>query len=142
VAETVLTDTWLYETLTGDATLVGLLSDGVDGVVADEAEDDTTDPFVIFQLLDSADVYAIGSVRVLTDATYAVQAVDEVGSYVSLGPIADRIDALLHDKTEVVTGGLICATRRERPIRYPETTHGKTYRHLGGLYRIQVREEA
>lgn len=132
MSEPVLTDKWLTTALAGIAP---------GGVHSDVAPPTVDDPYISFSLQDADDLMVVGGARVWTDALYLVKVVAQGDSYVGLNPYNDLLDAALHNKSVPVTGGQICWCRRERPVRYSETTDGVTYKHLGGLYRIQVREE-
>lgn len=105
------------------------------GVHEDVAPAGTADPFITFALVTNSDVTAAGRIRVLTHADWDVKVVREATSYATLAPIAARIDALLHD----VLGGVVISSHRVATIRYPESTDGTHYRHLGGTYRTQIK---
>jgi hypothetical protein len=132
VSEPLLIDRWLTEVLASAA---------AGGVYADVAPEGVTEPFITFSLQDAGDVYVVGRVRLLVDATYLIKAVMAGESYVGLEDAADAIDAALHNAAAARTGGRIVWCTRERPVRYSETTGGTTYKHLGALYRVQAREE-
>ena len=69
------------------------------------------------------------------------------GAYVSPDPdlvtfwLADRIDELLHGVRGSIPGLSVLSCVREAPVAYAEIENGIQYRHLGGLYRLQVRPE-
>lgn len=138
MSEAIVVDDHLYDTLHGSATL---LAAAPGGIHADVAPQGSTTPFVVFSLTDAQDVAVIGGSRVLTDATYLVKGVYEGTSYGPLETVADTIDTLLHNTHATTAKGLILAIVRERPVRYSEDVGGTSYRHLGALYRVQVREE-
>ena len=138
MTESVLADTWLYDTLSAD---VVLTATAPGGVWADTAPVGTTEPFVTFTKVAGRDHKAIGSIRVWEDCLYDVKATKADTKYTDLDAAADRIDAVLHDVAATVTGGRIVQCTRESGLRLSEVTDGVSYRHLGGTYRLQVREE-
>lgn len=134
MSEVVRADAWLYGVLHGDATLLALVSD----VYADVAPEGAAFPLVVSSLVDAGDVLTINGIRILTEAVYQVKVVGQGPSYVSLEAAANRIDALLHKASGSVSGGVIYSCVRIEPVRYAETSGGQAFRHLGGLYEIQV----
>ena len=136
MSETLVIDRWLADTI---ATALDGIEHG--GVFSDVAPPGASLPFVVFSLADSADVYAVGSIRVMTDATYLVKAVGPEASYEQVGALADAIDDALHAASSLTDDGFIVWCHRERPLRYAEEAGDEQYRHLGGYYRIQAREE-
>jgi hypothetical protein len=133
-----VTDDWLYDTLTASPALAAAAPGGVH---ADTAPPGTATPFVVFSLSDAQDVRVVDGSRVLTDATYLVKGVHEGSTYAPLEAVVDAIDAVLHNAQAVTAKGIIVWAVRERPIRYSEDAGGTSYRHHGALYRVQVREE-
>lgn len=136
MSEAVVADRWLASVL---AAATASVAPG--GVHSDVAPPGTVGPWVTFGLQDARDVKVVNTARVLTDATYLVKAVGPGSSYAGLEEVADAIDTALSGAAAVVAQGAIIWCERERPVRYRESDNGIEYRHLGGLYRIQVREE-
>ena len=135
--ELVIADTWLVATLSGDATIAAAATGGVhDG----NAPQGTAAPYVIIAYQSGSDVVGLGGRRVLTNPLYLVKVVGQAESYADLQPIANRVDQLLHAATGTAAGGRVLSCVRETPVKYPETKNGIPYRHLGGLYRLQVQE--
>jgi hypothetical protein len=134
MSETVVADTWLYGRLAGDAELMS----GVTGVFADVAPEGTAFPFVVFSFQSGRDTVGLGGTRIFTGATYQVKVISDKPSYGAIKALANRIDAVLHQASGAVADGTVISSVREEPVRYTETTAGKQFRHLGGLYRLQV----
>lgn len=134
MSEPFVAETWLYTTLAGDAALMGLAT----GVYADVAPEGAVFPFVVFTYQAGRDVATLNGNRIHTWATYQVKAITDQPSYGAVRTIADRIDALLHRATGTAADGTIFSCVREEPVRFTESASGKQYRHLGGLYRLQV----
>lgn len=122
---------WLYDRLTGDATLMAAVPGGVHEGIAPQG---TAEPFIVFSLVSNADVNAVGQARVLTRCDWDVKVIAEASSYAGLADIADDIDTLLHD----VVDGSVVSCHRVSTIRYHEKSSGAEYRHVGGTYRVQV----
>jgi hypothetical protein len=127
-------EAWLYATLSADTALAALVGTRI---FAESAPDKTVFPFVTFNWMAGHDVNIIEQFRILTHALYLVKGIDEGRSITTLKSIADRIDAVLHGKEQIVIGDatlLMC--NREQPFSMAETTDGKEYRHRGGQYRL------
>lgn len=135
MTQTLTVDKWLYALLSTDATLLGAAPGGVH---ADAAPRGTAFPVVIFALQDAIDGMSFNGVRILTKATYEVKVVGAVGGYNAIDTAYGRVDALLHRASGSATGGYVYSCFRIEPFRYREDLDGVEYRHLGGLYEIQV----
>jgi len=137
--ETVLIETWLYETLTGDTTLSGLVNSRVYAYVVPR---EAALPAVVYNRQAGHDVLGVDATRILANEVYQVKVIGSGGlpAMAALQTIADRIDALLHRASGVLTGGQILSCTREQAVSYVEQDGAVVYSHLGGLYRILVRE--
>lgn len=144
--ETVIVDTWLASVLSMDATLSSLLAARPDvpskpGVYSDVTKQGAAFPYVLFQATDPGqDVVATGAIRVMVSTLYLVRGVIQGESYAGvLAQIASRIDVLLHKTSgPVAGGGTIVSCVRQSLFKLPETQNGISYRHLGGIFRINV----
>lgn len=131
-------DTWLYETLTGDGTLVDLLASAT-SVFVDRAVQGAARPYVTCEVQLGHDVMGVGTVRLMTRAEYMVRAVTESTSFASADAIMERADYLLHGAAiENNADGTILSCVRDMPLRgiddYPG---GVEVRWAGGVYVIQ-----
>jgi hypothetical protein len=127
-----IVDRWLWETFTGDATLMTATGGRI---TTDEYPEEWPNPLLTYQMSSSRDILGVGGERISTNNLYEIKAVDQGSTYQRITPIAARVDTLLH-KARVSTayGNLTC--QREFAIRYPESRQGVRYRHLGAMYRI------
>lgn len=130
---------WLGTTLKADAQLTTLVSTRVFN--QRRPSKDTPFPCVIFQLQAAGDdLLVLGGARVWANMLYLVRGIAEQPSNEgNLASIANRIDAVLHAKSGTATAGTIWVAVRERPFQMSEIVDGRTFAHLGGLYRIQAR---
>ena len=108
----------------------------------DQAPEKTQFPFVIFSYQSGEDVNGVGTCRILSRDTYQVKVVSrENDSNTRLA--ADRIDEVIgkakaaqhpQDLSFKFSG------RRTQPVSYtePDEDSSRFFRHLGGLYRIDV----
>lgn len=133
-----LVEPWLYEVLSGDSTLTGLVGGRIVNTL--EALGNVETPFVVFSMASTRDIVGIGGVRIDTESIYIVKAVTAGSSNQEAKPIAARIDQLLHlpNTTITISGGSSLTCMRERTIGAPEEVSGQQYRHLGGYYRIRA----
>jgi hypothetical protein len=124
---------YLYSTLSGDETLMGLIT----GVYAGFAPEDAAYPFVTFHLQSSSDTLGNGGSVALSEPQITVLAVNEGWSPSALGDAASRIDALLSSTTVTVQGDTrILGAVRVRPLSDEDWVQGKRFNRLGGLYRF------
>ena len=129
-------DTWLYATLSADATLVGLVAGRVYDSVAPQG---AVLPCIVFQHQGAHDVRGNGPGRIMASTVYLVKAIGQGSSFTALEAIANRVDVLLQGQSGSNTKGQ-CWAVREQPFKLAETDEGIQYRHLGGLYRIWAKE--
>lgn len=132
--EGVVAETWIYQRLANDAGLAELCPGGVhEGVAGD------TLPAVVFQVASPpTDTGAFPTARALTEGVWTVRVVGETSSYTELAPAARRIDQLLHGSYGRAAGGVINGCVRTGVVQYGDEDSGRSFRHLGGLYRISV----
>ena len=139
--ETLIAEKWLKATLEADSPLMAQVH-GVYGYLAPETAEY---PFVLFELApgtNTNDTIGLGGTRIKTNLEYLVQVVSETNSFEPLSPIAERIDAVLHQKTGSVAGGNVLSCVRGAPYAEVEINEVsiKVYRHLGGAYLLQVQK--
>ena len=135
--EVVAAERWLYATLTGDATLAGIVGTRVYGYIVPAG---VPTPFVLWTMPGAGnDRNTLNGVRIWADMLYAVRLVDEVEDYIPLEAGAAAIDAALHRASGSNVSGTIVSCVREAPFAMPELREsGPQLRHLGGLYRLNV----
>lgn len=129
-------DNALVAVLLGDATLQGLMPDGV---YFDEAKQGAT-RFVIVSLVEEADQAVFGG-RAYEDALYLVKAVEMSASGSNVAQAAARIDVLLEDRSLTAAGYTWMTVYRESRIRYTEVDEidrSIRWQHRGGRYRVQL----
>ena len=126
---------WLYQALKNDVTLAGW----AEGVYVDEVPEGTGQ-YVLITNLDAFDVSYVGGHIGHSDLLYTVRAVAEVGSYFALRIPAGRIHDLLHLQSGTIAIGTVLTCYRVQPFRMIERLNDRVFRHLGGIYRLQVQE--
>lgn len=137
--ETLTADRWLYATLSGDATLMALVT----GVYTWPVPEGAALPYVLFQEQSARDLTALGPHRVWVDGLWLVRAVAEARSWGgNLETAANRIDALLQAASGAVVAplppGNVWACVRVQPFRLTETAQSRSIKHLGGIFRLYV----
>jgi hypothetical protein len=128
--EAITAERWLYQVLTGDTELTGLVGDRVYGSIAPR---EAAFPYVIYQVQAGADVRGVGPARIMTDLVVVVKVVGRAQTFEGLETIANRIDGLLQGVRG--SGGVLGAVRLQ-PLSMVEVTDEIQYRHLGGIYQI------
>ncbi len=127
-------DAAVLAVLTGDATLAGLMPDGVYMDVAPKGRT----RFVIVSVVIHEDEYRFEG-RAYERCLYLVKAVDQSTSGTTIKQAAARIDALLQDMPLTITGYTHMLTRREERIRateVDETNPDLHWQHRGGRYAV------
>lgn len=129
-------DAAIIAKLVNDATLVGLMPDGV---WFDAAAQGKT-RFVVVSLVEEFDEGVFGS-RGYEDAVYLVKAVEKNADGVNIKAAAARIDVLLEDVASLTaTGYNLMTVHREERVRYTEVDQidpSIRWQHRGGRYRVQ-----
>lgn len=126
---------WLYTTLSADTALTALVGtriyeDFAPGTVV-------TRPYVCFQLVDAADVVALGANRAVTDQEWFVYGVAQAETYNAVAPIANAIDTILSGVEGTATiNGISVQCVRTQSLRYTNVEEGKTWKYMGGYYHI------
>ncbi len=137
VSDSSALDDALVAYLLADATLQGLMPDGV---FWDEARPGAT-RFVIVSLVDEIDVAEFQR-RAYEDALYLVKAVALLSGGGNVKSAAARIDALLEDPTGLAaTGYGMMTCHRESRVRITEVDDADPkvrWQHRGGRYRVQA----
>ena len=141
-SETLGIDEWLQATLTGDATITGLVAARV---FAEYAPQGTVFPCIVYRPIDTEDIVAANATRIMVTELRLIEAICEGQSYTPVKAIAERIDVLLHRKPDAGSeisgawsGVTILSSDRQRISRLAETEDGRHYRRLGGIYRISA----
>lgn len=126
--------------LSGDATLMSLMTDGV---YQDVAPANTTKVVIISRQADDR-TYGIDRLLAYEDFTYAVKAVIKDKSGVTVRQAATRIKALLHDATLTFTGYSLMRIHLSEDnavIRYTEVDPDDSdarWQHRGWLFDVMV----
>ena len=122
--------------LANDATLAGLLPDGVYMDIAPSGKTQ----FVIVSLVIHEDNYMLGG-EAFEKALYLVKAVDKSTSGSIAKAAAARIQTLLQDVPLTITGYTHMLTQREERVRYTEVDESEPdtrWQHRGGRYAVFV----
>ena len=131
-----LVDAALLARLANDATLAGLMPDGV---WWEEAAQGKT-RFVVVSLIDEVDEAVFGG-RAIEDALYLVKAVELGSSGVNIKAAAARIDVLLEEQPLTVAGYSGMDVFRESRVRNTEIDEvdpSIRWQHRGGMYRVRM----
>lgn len=138
----------IYGKLAGDSTLNNLLGAAADGyskaIYHDEAPENAPYPYVILSkssgypapLLAFADSPDKARIDI-----WMIKAVDRNTTADAVEAIDGRIETLLTAQaaTLSVSGGTAVFLHRQSDVEYPEVTNGVSYKHCGGLYRLETR---
>ncbi len=131
---TQIIEPWLYETLSKDPALTGIVGDRVHANIAPQSDF----PYLTFGLESTRDVQNHQGAVVLVDAIYLVKLVDNAESYDRITPGAARLSTLLHRPAGVTTPAGHLTVVRDRIVQYPQIADGIQYRHLGARFRFEA----
>lgn len=125
---------WLYDVLTGDATISAAVSGRIYRNVAPTW---TAFPYIVMQYVSGTDVYAMGGIRVISSAVVIVKAVGLATQYATLAGLADAIDEAI---SGAIDGSSVLSCLRLSALDYEEERDGVRYEHIGGQYSLVVQE--
>ena len=137
MSELVTAMEWIQPTLSDDETLSDTHS--ISEVYVGAAPSNATYPLIIVaNYARGQDLASNNAIRLWTDPTFLVKVVDRTASFTTIENAADRVDTLLHRQSDGPNGILSCV--REEPFSFVEfdEQENQHYRHLGGIYRVQV----
>lgn len=124
----------LFGTLTAGTTVTGLLS-GAASVYDRVAPEGAAFPFVVFNQ-QASDVENLDAND--RESYYVqVQGVTTTG-FKDSWTIALAADALLHDRTLIVSGYTVIWQKRTARVEYAEVTGEGNYYHAGGIYQFRI----
>ena len=124
-------DAAVYATLNVTA-LTNLATGGVHNTIAPAG---TIAPWVIFQMQSKVDTHSFNGR--FANSLYTVKAVVDMVWPKEAEDIDTQIDTLLEDASLSITGYTLVLCRRESDITFQDVAQpGKTFQHVGGLYRI------
>jgi hypothetical protein len=131
---------YLVNYLSADTTLMSMAN----GVWTRSVPKSAPFPAVKIDVMDRADVQAIGLIRVWDDLGFLVRAqaknptgFGESPDWTEIRTIGDRIDVLLHAHEEV-TSELQVHSFREESYTDETIEGGDLYLHCGGIYRLRA----
>lgn len=136
---------WVFARLSQDPTLAGILGVPtaalVDHVWPDLAPDDVDRRWIVYSAQTGFDVNPVGAYpRLVVPVPVNVRAIctneDTAWAYQA----ARRIYELIHGNWNHpgLSGAMILTGQRQATLDYPEVAGGIRYRHVGGIYTVQV----
>lgn len=124
----------LYDRLSGDETLTGLLATA-DSIYHQRIPQSATLPAIVFHKQSGTPTWQFAAAHIQSDL-WLVKAVDLSSSAGRAEDIAARINTVLTDAPLAITDHERLAVYRDSDVDYPETDGADVYRHVGALYRV------
>ena len=140
---TSVAESWIYSTLQPDATIQSGLGAADQLYNSDVPDDQSAWPIILYTLYVSDDLMGVGPARIKSTLQYVIRAVGRDVPFTALDALASRVDFLLHGASGTASsGGTVLSCIRLRTFSLTETTSDPSvrYRHLGGIYQIEVQE--
>lgn len=130
---------WITYALSNDTQLAAVVGSRI---YHDQAPERADYPLVLFSLQFGQDVNGVGTCRILSRDTYQVKVVSREAND-AFRTAADRIDEVIGKARAAQHPSDLSfkfSGQRTGPISYtePDPDSSRFYRHLGGLYRIDV----
>lgn len=94
-------------------------------------------PAATVTLVSGTDASTLGGERVIQTVLVDVRVVCEGSSYGPINPTADRVDAVLQERSAASNGVDVVKLRRDQVQAYLEDDAGKVYAHLIQTYRSE-----
>lgn len=97
-------------------------------------------PYILFGFLASSDVDAVGTSRLLSKPLFQVRVVTDGRPDATARTIDKRIDTVLQNAVNQLSGDYYFSARREQSIDRSEldTSTGRQYGNIGGIYRLYI----
>lgn len=135
--ELFITDKWIFETLSTDATITATVGTRI---FSDLAPQNIAYPLLTYSAIAINDVFGVGTTRFYINALYLIRIITTGETFTTIKNAANQIDTLFHGKQTATAYGRIVACTRERPFKLVEAPeNGVRYNHRGGIYRILAR---
>ena len=128
-------DSAVYEKLN----IAAVTNEAVGGVLNQMAPEGTQTPFVVFQAMSKVGDYWSYTGRG-GSAVYMIKVIDESRWPKAASDIDTQIDSAMQNASLSITGHSLLECRRESDIYLVEDAEGRTFQHIGGLYRIEADE--
>lgn len=131
---------WIYESLSGNADITGVVGTRIYMDYAPESPASRVFPYVLCNFLGGADVDGLGTNRIATRPLFQVRLVTNGRPDTSARLVEKRIDDVLQNAVYDPSGDWYFTARRDQPIDRPEldAATGKHYGNIGGIYRLFV----
>lgn len=128
----------LFAALLADATLMGMLADGIDGAASiyhQIAPVRAGMPYIVVSKSSGVPTRRYGADAYATEV-WLVKAVDKGPKAGNAEAIQARIETVLNDATLTINGQPSLDLHKQSDVDYPEVVGPDVYRHAGGLYRL------
>lgn len=128
---------YIVDKLSGAASVTAAVSTRI---YADQAPENTTFPYVLFNLLGALDSRGNNTRRLLARPLFQIKVISKGSPSTVVRTAVDAIDDLFQTAVNDVSEGFVFSARRELPISYvePARDSAQVFTHYGGLYRLFI----
>lgn len=134
---------WIYDSLLANSDILAAVSTRIYDTRVPEPPASRVFPYIVFDYLGGTDVDALGTSRLFARPLFQIRVVADVTDApisTTVRTVDKRIDDVLQVAVYVASGDYYFTARREQPVDRSETdtTTGRRYHNLGGLYRLWI----
>jgi len=129
---------FVWSALTADAGVGGVNTLLSGRVYRDQVPQAAALPAATVTLVSSTDSNTLGGLRALGNVLVDVRVVGPGAGYGALNAVADRVDAVLQNRSGTNGGVVVVELRREQTQAYVETEAGANYSHIVATYRTEA----
>ena len=137
MSEILVASEFIYQKLTSDSIIASLVGNRV---YYGQGGSESSFPFILYYVyIPREDVVTVSGIRIMAEMDFVVKAITNETSIKTISDIDERVDQILHRASGTVSNGVVESCVRVNPFAYNESSDGITYRHVGGVYRMQIR---
>jgi Protein of unknown function (DUF3168) len=129
---------FVWSALTSDAGAGGVNTLLGGRIYRDQVPQAAALPAATVTLVSATDSNTLGGLRAFDVALVDVRVVGAGANYAPINPIADRIDAVLQNRSGTNGGVQIVELRRDQVLTFVENEAGAAYSHIVATYRTEA----
>lgn len=131
---------WIYDSLLANTDIAAAVSTRIYDSYVPEPPADRTFPYCLFDVLDATSVRGLGHYRSQINAKFQIRVVIEGRPNATARKVGKRIDDIFQSAESVLSGDYYFSSVQDKEVNRPEqdTSTGKHYHNLGGIYDVYI----